>query len=85
MPENVESTRIVDITDAPEVTNSDYVVIDGKHGTRKVPIKDLLVKHGIDNPASDYGVKGMIYLKLSGASISSVWYKLYDDEWVNIL
>lgn len=85
MIDEVESKRITEITDEPTVTDDDYVVIDGLKGTRKIPISGLLVKFGYDDPEPDFGTRGMIFIKLSGASIDSMYYKLTDNTWVQIL
>ena len=85
MIDEVESKRIVEIADEPVVSDEDYVVIDGPKGTRRVPIANLLVKTGIDDPEDDFGIPGMIYLKMVGSSIDAIYYKLSETSWVKIL
>lgn len=85
MIDNIESKRIDELTDDPYVTNDDFAVIDGDHGTRRVPISNLLVKSGEDDPLPTYGIRGMLYLKISGSSINSVYYKISDDTWVKVM
>ncbi|MBQ2856530.1 MAG: hypothetical protein IJE78_05270 [Bacteroidaceae bacterium] len=81
MIDEVESKRIVEITDEPVVSDDDFAVIDGPKGTRRVPLANLLVKFGVDVPDPNYGIKGMVYLKLSGGNIESVYFKTSDTTW----
>lgn len=81
----IESKRIDEITDEPVITDDDYYVIDNKGKTRKVPVSDFVVKSGQDVPTEDFGLVGMIYLKMSGQSIDTVYYKIKEDLWVPIL
>ena len=81
MIDEVESKRIVDITDEPVVSDDDFVVIDGPKGTRRVPIANLIVKSGVDAPDPDFGVQGMVYLKITGGAITAVYFKTSDTTW----
>ena len=82
---DIESKRIDDLSSNPKVTDDDFVVIDGKFGTRKVPIANLIVTYGVDVPSSDYGIPGMLYCQLVGSSINSVYYKLDDITWMKVI
>lgn len=85
MIDEIKSKRIINISGEPEVTDDDFVVIDGKKGTRHVPVANLLVKSGEDVPLDSFGVKGMLYLKKTGSVIDSVYYKIEEDRWVKVM
>ncbi len=85
MIDKIESKRIINISGEPDVTDDDFVVIDGKNGTRCVPVANLLVKSGEDIPSDSFGVKGMLYLKKTGNVIDSVYYKIEEDKWVKVM
>lgn len=82
---DIESKRIDDLSLNPKVTDDDFIVIDGKFGTRKVPIANMIVKSGTEPPDQSYGSPGMLYLQMSGAKISSVHYKLEDGTWLKVM
>ena len=83
--DNIESKRIEEISDDPAITDDDYYVIDNKGKTRKVSVSNFMVKSGEDDPTDDFGIPGMIYLKMSGNSINKVYFKLKSNTWTTIL
>ena len=81
----VSAKRIIDITDRPQIQDSDYFVIDGESGTRKVPASNILVKFGTTYPSSDLGVPGMLYLQMNGGVVEYGYCKVDDTTWLQII
>ena len=81
----VSAKRIKDITDRPQIKNSDYFVIDGDNGTRKVPASNVLVKFGTEYPPADLGVPGMLYLQMEGGTVKFGYCKVDDTTWLQII